>query len=61
MGPSASKVYRKDRGVAFGGYGEVIYQNYDARNDAGAPSGERDQIDMLEPFSTPATSSTTSG
>lgn len=29
LGPSASKVYRKDHGVSLGGYGEALYQNFD--------------------------------
>lgn len=28
MGPAASKVYGIDRGLSLGGYGEVIYENY---------------------------------
>lgn len=30
LGPSASKVYRKEQGVSLGGYGEALYQNFDA-------------------------------
>lgn len=29
LGPSASKVYRKEHGVSLGGYGEALYQNFD--------------------------------
>ena len=28
MGPAASKIYSKDQGLSIGGYGEVLYQNY---------------------------------
>ena len=47
LGVSASKVYRKDHGVAFGGYGEVLYQNFDGKNDAGTASGLHDEADLL--------------
>jgi len=29
LGPSASKIYLKDGGLSFGGYGEALYQNFD--------------------------------
>jgi hypothetical protein len=32
MGPSASKVYGVDRGLSIGGYGEIVYTNYAAKN-----------------------------
>lgn len=47
MGPAASKVYRDDVGVSLGGYGEMLYQHFDSRTDAGAPSGRSDQLDFL--------------
>ncbi len=28
MGPAASKVYQQEKGVAIGGYGEMLYQNF---------------------------------
>src|SRR5436190_15666056 len=28
LGPAASKIYGKDRGVSIGGYGEALYQNF---------------------------------
>ncbi|HEY0591470.1 MAG TPA: hypothetical protein VGF40_06865, partial [Thermoanaerobaculia bacterium] len=28
LGAAASKVYRADRGVSLGGYGEMLYENY---------------------------------
>ncbi len=40
MGPSASKVYNKQHGVSIGGYGEMLYQNFD-------DSSKRDEIDFL--------------
>ncbi len=47
LGPAASKVYREKHGVSIGGYGEGIYQNFDASNDDGTPSGLKDEIDLL--------------
>ncbi len=47
MGAAASKVYRSDPGVSIGGYGEMVYENYDSRDDSGAESGKTDQIDLL--------------
>ncbi len=40
MGPSASKIYRKESGVSLGGYGEMLYQNFEAES-------KNDQIDFL--------------
>lgn len=35
LGPAASKVYRQEKGISLGGYGEVVYQNsFDAEGDA---------------------------
>lgn len=36
LGPAASKVYRRDKGVSLGGYGEALYQG-----------GDRDELDAL--------------
>ena len=47
LGPAASKVYQMERGVSIGGYGEMVYQNFDSVRDDGAPSGKSDQIDFL--------------
>jgi hypothetical protein len=47
FGPGASKVYRVRQGVAIGGYGEALYQNYGAEREDGAPSGRRDELDYL--------------
>jgi hypothetical protein len=47
LGPAASKVYRRERGVSVGGYGEVLYQNFAGSRDDGAPSGRSDELDML--------------
>jgi len=47
LGPAASKVYRVMQGVSLGGYGEMLYENFAATNDAGRPSGKGDQADFL--------------
>lgn len=47
LGPAASKVYRKAKGVSIGGYGELLYQNFSGTNDAGAPAGKLDDLDVL--------------
>jgi hypothetical protein len=47
LGPAASKVYRRDRGVSIGGYGELLYQNFSGTTDAGAASGRTDELDLL--------------
>jgi hypothetical protein len=46
MAPAVSKVYRQERGVSVGGYGEVLYQSFDDTNEAGDPSGKTDELDM---------------
>lgn len=47
LGPAASKVYRKPKGVSIGGYGELLYQNFSGRRDDGADSGRIDDLDVL--------------
>lgn len=47
LAPAASKVYRVDRGVSIGGYGEVLYENFADEREDGSPSGATDQIDAL--------------
>lgn len=47
FGPAASKVYRARSGVSIGGYGEVLYQNFGARRQDGAPAGLTDELDAL--------------
>jgi hypothetical protein len=46
LGAAASKVYRSAPGISFGGYGEVLYENFGGRNDADAPVAI-DQLDFL--------------
>jgi hypothetical protein len=47
LGAAASKVYRAEQGLSFGGYGEYLYQNFAGTNDAGARVGTRDNADAL--------------
>ena len=47
FGPAASKVYRTERGLSIGGYGELLYQNFDDERDDGAASGKTDTFDVL--------------
>lgn len=45
--PAASKVYAARGGLSIGGYGEVLFQAYDAEREDGARSGRRSQADLL--------------
>ncbi len=47
LGPAASKVYGVGRGVSLGGYGEMLYENYDSTDEDGSPVSTRDQLDFL--------------
>lgn len=47
FGPAASKVYGTRRGVAIGGYGEMLYENFNGETDGGASSMKTDQADLL--------------
>jgi hypothetical protein len=47
FGPAASKVYRARRGVAIGGYGEMVFTNPDDTLDDGSASGEVATADLL--------------
>jgi len=47
LGPAASTVYRKDRGVAIGGYGEALYTNHAELRQDEQPSGKTDEFDFL--------------
>ena len=46
MGPAASKVYRGGNGLAVGGYGEVVYRDYDGRLQDGSRSSAADTADL---------------
>ncbi len=47
LGPAASKIYHTERGLSIGGYGELLYQNFDGNRDDGALSGKTDAFDLL--------------
>ena len=47
LGPSASKIYAVKKGVAFGGYGEVVYSNPSSHLQDGTPSDQTAQLDLL--------------
>jgi len=47
FGPAASKIYRTERGLSIGGYGEILYQNFDSERDDNAASGKTDTFDLL--------------
>ena len=47
LGQAASKVYRAGTGFSFGGYGEMVYQNFDSSRDDGAASGKSDELDFV--------------
>lgn len=46
FGPAASKIYRTERGVSIGGYGEAVYYNYAGEKDDGSV-GKADVTDLL--------------
>lgn len=45
-GPAASKVYATEKGVAIGGYGEILYEGIDSEREDGEPSGRKSQVDF---------------
>jgi len=47
FGPAASKVYRVDKGVSIGGYGEMLYQNFSSTLEDGTANSKIDQLDYL--------------
>lgn len=47
LGASASKVYRVESGISFGGYGEMLYENYAAKTDSDVRTTNKDKFDML--------------
>ncbi|HEX9428702.1 MAG TPA: hypothetical protein VGA64_13065 [Candidatus Polarisedimenticolia bacterium] len=46
FGPAASKVYGVTKGVSIGGYGDMLYQNYNRTRDDGTPSNAVDTLDL---------------
>jgi hypothetical protein len=47
FGPAASKVYRIERGVSIGGYGEMLFQGFGDERQDGAASGRTNELDFL--------------
>jgi len=45
--PAASKVYHVNRGISFGGYGEMLLRDYDNERDNGTASGVKRELDFL--------------
>jgi cell division protein FtsB len=43
LGPAASKVYRTERGLSVGGYGELVYQHVEGEEDEPAKAGEEEE------------------
>jgi hypothetical protein len=47
LSPSASKVYRKPRGVSIAGYGEMLYENFDQTDQSGSEADKVSRLDFL--------------
>ncbi len=47
LSPSAASTYRKSTGVSIAGYGEMVYQNFDAVNGRGDAIEKSSQLDFL--------------
>jgi hypothetical protein len=47
LGPAASKIYGKTKGVSVGGYGEALYENFAAKAQDGSPADLQDRLDLL--------------
>jgi len=47
LGPAASKVYGSTHGVSLGGYGEMLYENFDRTREDGTASAALDRLDFL--------------
>lgn len=47
IGPAAARVYGTKSGVTIGGYGEVLYDNFAAKDQSGSPASGDDVITLL--------------
>lgn len=47
LAPSAAATYGRDDGVSIAGYGEMLYENFDAENQAGGRAGRGSQVDFV--------------
>lgn len=45
--PAAAKVYHIQKGISFGGYGEMVYKDPDNQRDNGTASGSKREVDFL--------------
>lgn len=52
LDPSMSKVYLVKRGLAIGGYGSALYQNFTQTKDDDTPAGVVDRADLAELYLT---------
>ena len=47
LAPSAAATYERGPGVSLAGYGEMLYENFAAEDEAGLPSSKGTQFDFL--------------
>ncbi len=47
LAPSAAATYGQGQGLSIAGYGEMLYENFAAETEAGAPAGNGTQLDFL--------------
>ena len=47
LAPSAAATYGRGQGLSIAGYGEMLYENFAAENEAGDPTGRGTQLDFL--------------
>lgn len=47
LGPAASKIYRRTKGLSIGGYGEVLYERPSSTQQDGSASGLDPRVDLL--------------
>lgn len=47
LAPAASKVYESKGGLSIGGYGEMLYENFDSKLENGTYSSKANTIDFL--------------
>lgn len=47
LAPAASKVYETKGGLSIGGYGEILYENFDARLEDGTYSPKANTVDFV--------------
>jgi uncharacterized small protein (DUF1192 family) len=50
LSSGASRIYETKRGLAFGGYGSMVYNHFTASRDDNTPAGVPDRISLREAF-----------